>query len=88
MEELAIDQGMAVFSYSRTRVRELFASHGATTKHAIAEIIAKHVPAFERYLPPPRKLWMSEDSRMSLFDAAALALTFFQESGGDGKGMR
>ena len=28
--------------------------------------------------PPPRKPWMSEDRRMGLFDAAALALVFFQ----------
>ncbi|WP_156527887.1 hypothetical protein [Bradyrhizobium stylosanthis] len=43
-----------------------------------AERIAKHIPAFEQYVPPPRKPWMSEDRRMGLFDAAALALTFFQ----------
>ena len=31
------------------------------------------------YLPPIRKIWKSEDSRMGLFDAAALALTFFHQ---------
>jgi hypothetical protein len=47
------------------------------TKGGIAETIAKHIPAFDRFLPPRRKLWMSEDVRMGLFDAAALAFTFF-----------
>jgi hypothetical protein len=43
-----------------------------------------HIPAFERYVPPPRKPWKSEDARMGIFDAAALALTFFKdEAGGD-----
>lgn len=27
--------------------------------------------------PPPRKPWMSEDERMSIFDAVALATTLF-----------
>jgi hypothetical protein len=28
-------------------------------------------------LPPKRKVWDAEDSRMGLFSAAALAITFF-----------
>lgn len=80
--ELANDQGIPVYAYSRALVCEAFAPYGIANKHSIAEAIAKHVPAFERYLPPPRKPWMSEDARMSLFDAAALALTFFQSGSG------
>jgi len=83
--EIAEDQGVSVHTYSRAQVCEAFAAFGITTKHGIAEAIAKHVPAFERYLPPPRKPWMSEDARMSLFDAAALALTFFQSASSDGR---
>jgi len=75
-----------IYSYSRTQVRNAFSYLGSASKHAIAETIAKHIPAFERYLPPPRKPWMTEDTRMGLFDAAALVLTFFQSvSGGEGK---
>jgi hypothetical protein len=77
---LAETQGISVFTYSRARVRECFEHLGAPTKQYIAEVIAKHIPAFERYLPPPRKRWRSEDFRMGLFDAAALGLTFFQAS--------
>lgn len=88
IEEMANDQGIAVFRFSRAQVRQAFAPYGATTKHSIAEIIVKHVPAFERFLPPPRKLWMNEDTRMSLFDAAALALTFFRDRGEGSEAVR
>ncbi len=77
--ELAEVRGLPVHTFSRDKVREAFWHYGATTKQALAEIIAKHIPAFERYVPPPRKPWQSEDARMGIFDAAALALTFFQD---------
>lgn len=80
--ELAEDWGIPVYRYSRAQVREAFEPFGLTGKHFIAETIAKHIPAFDRYLPPPRKPWMSEDARMALFDAVALALTFFQREAG------
>ena len=64
---------------SRSEVRQRFAYLGAVTKDTIASAVAKHIPAFERFLPPPRKPWKSEDARMGIFDAAALALTFFQD---------
>lgn len=75
---LAETQGISVFMYSRESVRKCFEHLGAPTKQYIAEVIAKNIPAFERFLPPPRKRWRSEDFRMGLFDAAALGLTFFQ----------
>jgi len=75
---LAETQGIPVFTFSRTQVRQRFASLGSVTKQTVAEYIAKHIPAFERFLPPIRKIWKSEDARMGLFDAAALGLTFFE----------
>jgi hypothetical protein len=74
--------GIPVYIYSRDVVLSAFAHLGAANKQGIAEVIAKHIPAFERYVPPPRKPWMSEDARMGLFDAAALALVFFQKADG------
>jgi hypothetical protein len=76
--ERAEEYGFPVLSFSRAEVREHFAYLGSVTKETIAAAIAKHIPAFERFVPPPRKLWKSEDARMGIFDAAALALTFFQ----------
>jgi hypothetical protein len=75
-------RGMPVYSYSREVVLSAFGYLGAANKQSIAEAIAKHLPVFERYIPPPRKPWMSEDARMGLFDAAALGLVFFQRAGG------
>lgn len=73
---LAETQGIATTVYSREQVRRCFGS-GLVTKQAIAEAIAKRIPMFERFVPPPRKLWTSEHPRMGLFDAASLVLTFY-----------
>jgi hypothetical protein len=73
---LAESRNITIRSYSRVEVRKAFAPHGLVTKEGIAITVARHIPAFERYVPPPRKPWMSEHARMGLFDAAALALAF------------
>jgi Holliday junction resolvasome RuvABC endonuclease subunit len=83
--ELAERDGIPVCAFLRERVRAAFSHLGSASKHAIAEAIVKHIPAFERYLPPPRKSWMAEGSRIGLFDAAALALTFFHSAAGEGQ---
>jgi hypothetical protein len=77
VEELCERIGLPTYKFSRSEVRNAFSYLGIVTKQSIAEAIAKHVSAFERYLPPVRKPWMTEDARMGLFDAAALAWVFF-----------
>ncbi|MEY9748874.1 hypothetical protein ABIF65_008248 [Bradyrhizobium japonicum] len=77
---LAKDRAIPAFAYSRDQVRLAFECYGCPNKQGLAEVIAKHIPAFEQYVPPPRKPWMSEDRRMGLFDAAALALAFFRST--------
>lgn len=77
IERLAEDQVVDVHRYSRPAVQECFGQFGARTRYEVAMAIATRVPAFERFLPPPRKLWMSEDARMGIFRAAALALTYY-----------
>ena len=47
---------------------------GVGTKAEMAKFIAARVPDLAVHLPPIRKPWMSEDHRMSLFEAAALVL--------------
>jgi len=66
-----------VCRHHRTAIRAAFASVGAKTKVEIAHAVASAIPAFAHRLPPVRKLWMSEDPRQMLFDAAALAATHF-----------
>jgi hypothetical protein len=62
---------------SKTEVKTCFASVGAGTKYEIAKAIATQIPAFAHRIPRFRKPWMSEDPRQSLFDAAALGLTYY-----------
>jgi hypothetical protein len=80
VEAVGRQHGVPVFKYSRADVYATFASAGFSNKQTLAEVIAKHIPGFERHVPPPRKPWKSEDARMALFDAAALALVFFQKA--------
>jgi hypothetical protein len=76
--KLAEDFGVSVCAFSGDQVRAAFSDVQPLTRHAMAQAIVRHIPAFEALLPAPRKWWNSEDPRMGLFDAAALALTFFR----------
>lgn len=53
------------------------------TKRAIATAVAEHFPELRFHLPPERKPWMTEDARMSIFDATALALAAYRLGDGD-----
>ena len=47
------------------------------TKHEMAEFLAQKYPVeLAGKLPPKRRLWETEDSRMDIFDAVALAVVF------------
>lgn len=79
LSRLAEKHVIDVHRISRAAVRESFYTVDARTKHEIALIIAKRIPAFAIRIPPVRKPWMSQDSRQSLFDAAALGLVFYTQ---------
>jgi hypothetical protein len=81
--ELSRTSGIAVRLYARDELLRYFAGRGATTKQAIAEMIAKHVPDFRLYVPPPRKPWRGEHAHMGIFEAAALAWMFFDTNEGE-----
>jgi len=59
------------------RVRRIFAETGPVTKTWIAAAIASRFSALAPSLPPRRKPWMSEDARMCIFDAVALAVAYY-----------
>ncbi len=63
--------------YSRHQVLEKFQRFGVKTKHEVVQVIGDLLPELKFYQPPPRKSWESESIRMSIFDATALALTYF-----------
>jgi hypothetical protein len=61
-----------------TAVYRTFAGTGAGTKYGIAKALVRAFPELLVRLPPKRKPWQTEDSRMSIFDAVALGLTYFR----------
>jgi Holliday junction resolvasome RuvABC endonuclease subunit len=61
---------------SRLSVQKAFAPSGALTRHQIATEIGKRFAELVPYAPGVRKPWMSQDERMSIFDAVAFALVF------------
>jgi Holliday junction resolvasome RuvABC endonuclease subunit len=77
--ELAEPRGMALYTVARGAVWEAFRDVGERNKQDLAMVVARHIPALENYVPTPRKPWKSEDPSMGIFDAAALALTFFKD---------
>lgn len=77
MQHLAACQGIETRIYERSAIRMCFAPAGATTRYEIALAIAQRIDAFSHRLPRERARWMNEDPRQSLFDAAALAMTYF-----------
>jgi len=77
IEELASTKPVTTVQVSREQVRNSFRYLMSPTRLAIVEAITKRMPELQSFVPPIRKIWESEDRRMGLFDAVALALTFF-----------
>lgn len=69
----AAEEGIAIRAVSRQEVREHFRPSGAT-KYEIAVAITRLFPELASRLPRKRKPWMSEDERMSIFDALSFVL--------------
>jgi hypothetical protein len=74
---LARRRNISCTRVSWANVRAPFSPLGATTNHKIASRIVLQFAELGSLLPKPCKIYMSEDSRMSIFDAPALALAFF-----------
>ena len=69
--------GIRTARFTRDAIRRFFAVAGGVRKHEIAITIARAFPELAPRLPRVRKIWMSEDERMSIFDAASLALVYY-----------
>jgi hypothetical protein len=84
--ELARTLKITLRQFARPDIRTAFASRGASTKYGIAQTVCREIPDLAPWLPPPRKIWESEDPRLSIFDAASLALTLYD--GGQRQGRQ
>lgn len=72
---MAKGSGLRLRILSRAQVSRAFCGHEAATKREVAELIANRFPEeLGSRLPPKRRPWMSEDSRMDIFDAVALVI--------------
>jgi hypothetical protein len=76
--ELATAKGIRVEQISRSNVKAVFAGQHVKSRYEIATAIAEEFPALSPWLPFPRDLWAAEERRLSIFDAAALAISFFE----------
>lgn len=75
--EKASRQGIIVHRYPRTTVGDTFRAHGASSKDDIAAVIAEDIPELGQELPRRRRIWESEHYSMAIFEAAALAMTYY-----------
>jgi Holliday junction resolvasome RuvABC endonuclease subunit len=75
---VAEDRSVKVVMFSQKQVRRVLLGDERGTKEALAANIAEQFPEELGFrLPPKRRPWMSEDSRMDIFDAVALALAHY-----------
>jgi Holliday junction resolvasome RuvABC endonuclease subunit len=71
---LAKDEKIKVKRFSRKQVNLDFLSNEQGTKYALADYLAVRFPnELALHLPPKPRLWTSDDCRMDIFDAVALA---------------
>ena len=75
--EIGLGRRIKIRRFSRTHVRTLFGESGSDNKEEIAAQITGIFPELTPRLPRHRYPWMSEDFHMAIFDAIALALTYF-----------
>jgi hypothetical protein len=68
--------------FRRSQIRACFDELEEMTRHDIAVAIADRLDELALRLPPVRTPWSSQDPRQSLFDAAAVALTYYAHTDG------
>jgi hypothetical protein len=81
LAELGTQRGMTVVRRSRGEMLSVFERMGVHKKHDIARAVAKVVPELAQRLPPRRGEGDSEHYSVPIFEAAALAVTHFVETG-------
>lgn len=71
---VARDWGTQIHRIPRKTIRATFS---LTNKYDIAAVLTMHFPELKPLCPPRRKIWKSEDPRINIFDALALARASF-----------
>lgn len=77
MQHAAKCRAMDVPIFRRSAIQAVFGSVGAKTRYEIAEVIRTQIDAFSHQMPRKRTLIVNADPKQAMFDAAALAITYF-----------
>ena len=75
----AAKRGIRVERVGRAEVSERFATSGKT-RWEVGLAISRFFPELAPSLPTKRRIWESEDRRMTIFTAASFALTFLRRA--------
>lgn len=77
LEKMADRSGIVTYAYPWPVVFSVFKNARPKTRHDIAIVVAEILPDIRRRLPPKRKIWLPQDPRQALFDAAAIGITYY-----------
>lgn len=69
---------MEIRLLGQAQLSQSFRNIGCETKYEIASALARIFPELVWKLPSERKAWESEAARMSVFDAIAVGLAYWQ----------
>jgi len=61
---------------SEGKLRACFSAKGANTRYQVASFLSQEFPELAWRLPRPRRSWETEYRNMSIFDAAAIGMTY------------
>ncbi len=79
IHQLGSKHRVPVRSVSKPRLRQAFASANATTKDAIAKVLADRFPELADRLPAPRRAWDGQNPNMAIFKALAMAVALISK---------
>jgi len=78
MTRVAATHSIPIKLIGDINVRQTFRNMECETRDEIAAALARIFPELQWRLPPKRRAWQSEHPRMSMFDAIALGLAYWQ----------
>jgi len=81
MVDVVQDRGIEVAVYPRKHIVRTLKQPDTATRQDVAEQVARTIVHLRSHLPPPRKLWEGEHSKLPIFSAAACALTWYAQCG-------
>ena len=76
-EQWATDQDLNWRSISRETLHD-YSAHLGSDKQERATMLTRLFPELQAVLPPPRKVWQSQDARLNIFVALSRGLCHYE----------